>query len=350
MRRSPRLRPLRPLLAGLLCALAAGCTDRLLGPHATPDHAAVFDELWREFDLHYALFPLKGVNWAAVGATYRPRALAATSEPAFASILGEMLDELRDPHVELTPTGVGGSLHYLSRCDTIALYFEPGVIFQRYVPVSALTPGGHMRYGMATPAVGYIQLSSFVGEEWGRSEIDAALAALPGARTALIIDIRNNRGGAVENATQIAGRFADRSHVYGYLRLRNGPGHDDLTDFIEERVEPGPNAGYPGAVFVLTNRRDFSSAEDFVLAMRVLPRVTVVGDTTAGASGGPLVHELPNGWTYELPEWIEYTPDHRIFEEIGLAPQVVVKPTARDTAGGVDPVLERALQLARQTP
>lgn len=350
MNRGSRLRPLRPLLAGLLCALAAGCTDRMLGPHAAPDHAAVFDELWREFDLHYALFQMKGVDWAAVGAVYRPRALAATSEQAFASILGEMLNELRDPHVLLTPTGVGGSLRYLTHCDTVALYFDERFIFDRYVPVTVLTPGGHMRYGMAAPAVGYIQLSSFVGEEWGRSEIDAALAGLPGARTALIIDVRNNRGGSVEIATQIAGRFADRSRVYGYLRLRDGPGHDDLTDFIEERVDPGPNAGYPGAVFVLTNRRDFSSAEDFVLAMRVLPGVTVVGDTTAGASGGPLLHELPNGWTYELPEWIEYTPDRRIFEEIGLAPQVVVKPTALDMAAGLDPVLARALQLARQAP
>ena len=58
---------------------------------------------------------------------------------------------------------------------------------------------------------------------------------------------------------------------------------------------------------MLSNRRLHERGEDFILAMRIIPAATVVGDTTIGASGGPLVRELANGWTYQLSQWIEYT-------------------------------------------
>jgi C-terminal processing protease CtpA/Prc len=80
--------------------------------------------------------------------------------------------------------------------------------------------------------------------------------------------------------------------------------------------------------------------------MRSIPGVTVVGDTTAGASGGPIVRELANGWTYQLSEWIEYTTAYATFEDVGLAPDIVVKASAADMSRGSDPVLERALALA----
>ena len=83
-------------------------------------------------------------------------------------------------------------------------------------------------------------------------------------------------------------------------------------------------------VYVLSNRHDFSSAEDFILAMRGTGSATIVGDTTAGVTGGPIVRELANGWTYELSQWIEYTADKKAFEGVGIAPDVVVKSNAAD--------------------
>jgi C-terminal processing protease CtpA/Prc len=176
--------------------------------------------------------------------------------------------------------------------------------------------------------------------------MDEVLAHLPDA-TSLVIDIRNNTGGTTALAPDIAGRFTEAERTFGYVRLRNGPAHDDFTNYIKETVTPTGTRRFGGTVFVLTNRRDFSTAEDFVLAMRATPRATIVGDTTAGASGGPIVGELSNGWTYRLSAWIEYTPLYRTFEGAGLAPDVVVQPTAADAARGVDAALERALALAR---
>jgi C-terminal processing protease CtpA/Prc len=173
--------------------------------------------------------------------------------------------------------------------------------------------------------------------------MDDALGRLGGV-DAVIVDVRNNSGGNKVIATEVAGRFADRKRVFGYVRLRNGPGHEDFSADIEEAVEPQGSQRHAGRVLVLSDRGCMSAAEDFILAMHALPMTTVVGDTTIGASGGPLVRELANGWTYQMSQWVAYTADHRIFEGIGLAPDVFVR-AGTDIA--IDLQLERAVALAK---
>jgi carboxyl-terminal processing protease len=327
-----------------IVVLTAACAEAVLGPTSNTNHAAIFDDMWREFDLHYSFFELKDLNWDTLRAVYRPGAVAALNDVAFAAQLGAMLRQLKDVHVSLTTTGPGTTFGYVSPFDTVATNFSVAATLQNYVPRATQTTGHHLEYGLAAPTVGYVRIASFGGQGWD-GEMDEAIAAMPPAKS-MIVDVRDNRGGTTELSTSIAGRFTANAHPYGWVRLRNGPKHDDFTDYIGETVSPAGTKKFRGAVYVLTNRRDFSSAEDFVLAMRALPRVTVVGDTTAGASGGPISRELANGWSYELSEWIEYTPAKQTFEGIGLAPDVFVRATAADATAGRDAALERALAMA----
>lgn len=336
----------RLLAAGLILA-ATACAGDLVGPPPSTDYASLFDTVWREFDLHYSFFELKGIDWNAVGARHRAQAIAATSDRAFANELMAMFDELRDPHVSLTPFGPGSTMRWVGPYDTVPSNFSERATLARYVPGAAMTPGNHIHYGMAAAGVGYLRIPNFLGLGWA-GEVDDALAAIPGA-SSLIIDVRGNGGGSQSVALGIAGRFADRERTIGYIRYRSGPGHGDFTDYIPETVQP-QGRRFSGPVYVLTNRGDYSSAEDFVLAMRTFPQVTIMGDTTGGASGGPIVRELPNGWTYELSQWIEYTPDKKVFEGVGLVPSVVVRPTPTTLAAGRDPVVDQALTLAGATP
>jgi carboxyl-terminal processing protease len=334
-------------LLGAAAVFAVGCSGFLLGPSPGTGRAAVFDELWSEFDLHYSFFQFKAVNWDTLGATYRPRALAAKTDEEFASQIGAMMRELKDVHVSLTTAGAGSTLGYVSPFDTIATYYDPASTLQHYVPYATTTTGQHLKYGFAAPAVGYVRIPSFEGSEWA-GEMDEAIGAMPQAAS-LIVDVRDNRGGNEALAIRIAGRFTTKTLRYGWVRLRDGPLHSDFSDYIEETVAPVGARRFRGAVYVLTNRRDFSSAEDFVLAMRAIPRVTVIGDTTAGASGGPILRELANGWNYELSEWIEYLPGKRMFEGIGLAPDVFVRAKPGDAASGVDAAMKRSLELAQES-
>lgn len=79
--------------------------------------------------------------------------------------------------------------------------------------------------------------------------------------------------------------------------------------------------------------------------MGTLPNVTVVGDTTGGASGNPQTIPLGNGWSFTVPRWIEFGPDRQPIEWKGVAPTIAVpwKPRAFDTQG--DQLIDTAVGM-----
>lgn len=334
----------RPL-AGVAAAtaLAVGCTGLLLGPDRALDRPALFEHVWRDVDRQYALFALKAVNWDSLHDVYAPRATQAAREDDLADAIGAMLRELRDIHVGLY---VGLRAYVYRGDDSRPAFFDSAVVHGRYVADARPAPNGRLLFGHAGPDVGYVWIPNFRGSGFG-TDLDAALAQLGDVR-ALVVDVRHSRGGEGQNSLAIARRFADRSRVYGFVQFRDGPGHDDFSPAAPQEVSPAGTRRFSGPVAVLTNRRSVSATEWFVLAMRVLPTVTVVGDSTAGGSGHVLPRELPNGWTYSFSISLWHAPDSGPFEEIGLAPDVWVRGSAEELAAGRDAALDTALAVVRR--
>ena len=80
----------RRFLIGAAALVATACADPTLVAPADRSYGAMFDQLWHETDLTYSMFAVKGVNWDSVGAVYRPRAVAAQSDLAFARVLSDI--------------------------------------------------------------------------------------------------------------------------------------------------------------------------------------------------------------------------------------------------------------------
>jgi C-terminal processing protease CtpA/Prc len=166
----------------------------------------------------------------------------------------------------------------------------------------------------------------------------------------MVIDVRPNSGGNDALALALVGRFATRRTTTGYVRYRDGPRHDDFGGEVERHVDPRGPFQFTDPVVVLSGRGVVSSNESFISAMRELPNVTIMGDTTLGASGNPQTYPLGDGWSYSVSRWIEWTADRRVIEWNGIPPDVFVAWDPAAVSSGRDPVLEAALTRLSAAP
>ena len=96
-------------------------------------------------------------------------------------------------------------------------------------------------------------------------------------------------------------------------------------------------------VIVLTSGMTASAAEIFVMAMRVLPHVTVIGEPTSGEHSDMLGRMLPNGWEFTLSNEEYVLAGGEVFERAGVPPEVAVELDPVALANGQDVMLNMAL-------
>jgi hypothetical protein len=321
--------------AWLLIAASAAC-DR--SPSAPGTYPAAFDAFWREFDRSYSYFEYKQVDWDSLRTVFAPAVSGVTSWDALVTLLTGMVAPLRDVHIWFTgPQG-----------QNVATYEPPHArnwdrdVWITYI-ANANWRQGQTNWGWGSFGdVGYLTVGAWNTSQVKIEDVDAALDQLRDRR-AIIIDVRPNGGGSDALAYQVAGRFTTETVIAEYVQFRNGAGHGDLTTLTPKSLQPRGPWQYTKPVVVLVGRGCFSSNESFISAMRELPHVTIVGDTTGGSSGNPGFFDLGGGWRYGVPRWIAYTADHRIIEWNGIPPDVVVPWSPDDFTAGRDPVLDFAL-------
>jgi len=326
--------------------LSSGACGRfLMGPDPGDDPVTNFEILWREFDRHYSFFGLKGIDWDELYDEFRPQVPPRLPPNQLFNRMSDMLAHLKDGHVLLR--GHQRTYQYRGWYADHPGNFNFDVIRQRYVRDMDYRVGGDLAFG-TIGRLGYIHIRDFASEDLvqGFDEVLGVLQEVDG----LILDLRDNGGGSDSRSEAIAARFADRTRLYRRFQYRNGPEHDDFTPLEDDFITPRGPFQFSRPVTVLTNRRVFSAAESFVLAMRLFPNVTVVGDTTGGGSGRPTQRELPNGWTFQLSRWISWSPEGMTYEGVGLEPDIVVHITINDQERGRDTILYRAVGVLLSGP
>jgi hypothetical protein len=326
-----------PLIA--LVTLLAGSGCRGATEPASEDFGAAFDRMWSEFDVTYPYFEFKGIDWDAIRAAWRDEAAASPDLTTFLGVIRQVLAPLRDVHVVLESPNGARSPTYTSTAF---------VNWDRDAWLASIAGAGWVQ---AAPNLGsgrmdgvaYMAIGSWNSQQFMVAQVDQILEQFRN-EPSLIIDVRPNGGGNDQLALAVAERFTTQPFVGAWVRYRSGPDHDDLGPLQPRNLTPRGAWQFSGQVIVLAGRGCASSNEHFISAMRELPNVTIVGDTTAGATANPAPFALTAGWKVWISRWMAYTADQKIIEWNGIPPDVVVPATAEDFAAGRDPVLEYALQ------
>lgn len=301
-----------------------------------------FEALWHIIDENYCFLDYKaeeyGLDWDAVYRKYKPRIADGMSDAGLFEVLGDMLDELRDGHVNLY--AAHDVARYWDFREGYATNFSEE-IQARYLGTDYKIASG-LRYTILPDNIGYIYVPSF-SNSIGEGNLDECLAALALCR-GLIIDVRNNGGGNLSYAETLASRFTNERMLTGYVCHKTGPGHSDFSDPEPIYLKSSDRLRWQKRVCVLTNRSSYSATNDFVKMMRQLPMTTVVGDRTGGGSGLPFSSELPCGWSVRFSACPSFDAGMQ-HTEFGIEPDVKVETTDEDRARGVDTIIEKAREL-----
>ncbi|NML67156.1 peptidase S41 [Hymenobacter sp. RP-2-7] len=214
-------------------------------------------------------------------------------------------------------------------------------------PLSQLNLNLGVRYNTLDPKaspwkllpgnVGYLALGTL-----HLAELPGIMAQAQGTK-GLVIDLRNY---PAEFVLQTLGKYlVSKPTPFGRF---SGP---DVTYPGVFRLSPvqylaaGRGPVYPGKVIILVDEVTQSQAEYTALALRTIPRATVVGSTTAGADGDISSIVLPGNVQTYISGLGVYYADGRETQRIGIVPGVEVPPTIKGLSEGRDEVLERAVQL-----
>jgi len=321
----------------LILLFFAGCELALIGEEPDNTFSENFEVFWEEFDRNYSFFEIKKIDWDSVYHLYKPQVATAQSEEYLFYLFSQIALSLEDGHVNVvSPYGI-------SSYDFAAEAPENNPNSAKGYISSTRRIGNSIEYSeVIQNNLGYILIKNFGSDVREYEQIEQILQDFV-EKDGIIIDVRSNGGGTTTNSRAIASRFADKRRLYVKVKYRDGPGHGDFTRWYERHIEPEGPVQFSKPVVVLTNRRTYSSAEDFVLAMRLFPNVTILGDTTGGGSGNPILRELPNGWTFRLSSWVAADPDGNSFEGVGLVPDVLVSNTEEDDEKFLDRMFEEAV-------
>lgn len=301
-----------------------------------------FEALWKILDEHYCFFNYKqkeyGLDWNAVYHKYKVRVNEQMTNEQLFEVFSNMLAELRDGHVNLSTSY--DYARYWSWHEDYPQNFSDE-LERQYLGTDYRIAAG-LRYLILDDNIGYLRYSSFVNG-FGDGNLDDVLSYFMLCR-GLIIDIRNNGGGDLTYAEKLASRFVSEKTLVGYMQHKNGPGHNDFSDMEPMYLEPSARIRWHKPVCVLTNRSVFSAANEFVMYMKQLPQVSIVGDHTGGGAGMPFSSSLPNGWGVRFSACPSYDAQ-RQSTEFGIAPDYQVNLTDDDLRRGEDTIIEFARRL-----
>ena len=180
--------------------------------------------------------------------------------------------------------------------------------------------------------IGYIELATF-DEESSKRFKEAFIDLQKNGIKSLIIDLRDNGGGIVDEAMKIADYILDKDSEM--LITRDKSNNEEIT-----KSENEPIINIP--IIVLTNNNTASASEMLAGALKDYKKAIVVGKTTYGKGVIQELYSLKDGSGLKITTKEYYTPNRNKIQKIGIEPNYDVDSIENNT---IDEQLEKAINL-----
>jgi len=184
--------------------------------------------------------------------------------------------------------------------------------------------------------IGYIRLSQF--QEKTSQELRDALTKLEaengGKLRGIILDLRNNPGGLLNQAIEVVDEFVNK----GLIVSVKGRVETQSMDYYA--TKNGKFQDYP--LVVMVNKGSASASEVVAEALQDNKRAAILGTQTFGKGSVQTIIKLEDGSGLKLTTARFYAPSGRSISEVGVIPDVIVQNN-----GNKDVQLERAIELLR---
>ena len=186
-----------------------------------------------------------------------------------------------------------------------------------------------------------LAILKFSGFFYTPAEIDLMIGKAR-KHSALIVDLRGNGGGSVEVLSQMIGRMFDHE-----VKIADSVTRTARIPQIAKSASPR----FDGKLIVLVDSRSGSAAELFARVMQIEKRGSVVGDVSSGQVMEAKRYTYREGvyqvlfYGASITEADFIMTDGKSLEHVGVTPDEIVLPAAKDLAAGNDPVLAHAAQM-----
>ena len=179
------------------------------------------------------------------------------------------------------------------------------------------------------PGYGYVRVRAF--QVSSVEEFESALAEIHAEAgeplEGLVLDLRDNPGGLLDQAVRIADLWLSD----GLIVYTQGRRKEQRQDFLAH--EGGTEPDYP--IAVLVNGGSASASEIVAGALQDQRRALIVGEETFGKGSVQTVFPLEGDHGLRLTTALYYTPSGRSIQEVGISPDIVV--ARADKFAGANP-------------
>ena len=235
--------------------------------------------------------------------------------------------------------------------STLAFTFQraDGTQFDAVLSRRKVTSRASESHRVLPSGFGYLRIGAWNFSLAGRA-LDALeeLKGTPG----LVVDLRNNAGGAVHAVNRVLERFFEKRTELGRATTRTGKPVSLLFGTVEivklKAVVEGRADAYTKPVVVLVNSGSASGSELFAGTMQAAERAKIVGQPSCGCLLGFLGYALvPGGGELAYSEVGFVMNNGKRIEGEGVVPDHVVSPALIDLQQGRDRALEEAQEVLR---